>query len=53
LSGESEPRLDTIIELADALEAPLHELIGEIGWHPDDAGSGEFEFRNLRDVPVE
>jgi transcriptional regulator with XRE-family HTH domain len=51
--GEREPRLSTIVKLASALEAPLHELVGGIGWNPDDAGSGEFEFRNLRDVPVE
>ena len=49
--GEREPRLSTIVKLASALEAPLHELVGEIGWNPDGAGSGEFEFRNLRDVP--
>jgi transcriptional regulator with XRE-family HTH domain len=51
--GEREPRLSTIIKLADTLEAPLHELIGEIGWHSDGAGQGEFEFRNLRNVPAE
>ncbi len=51
--GEREPRLSTIIKLAGALEAPLHELVGGIGWNPDGAGRGEFEFRNLRDVPGE
>jgi transcriptional regulator with XRE-family HTH domain len=50
--GEREPRLSTIIKLADALEVPLHELVGGIGWKPALAGTGEFEFRNLRDVPV-
>ena len=49
--GEREPQLSTIIKLADALEIPLHKLIGEIGWNFEGAGSGEFEFRNLRDVP--
>jgi transcriptional regulator with XRE-family HTH domain len=51
--GEREPRLSTIIKLAGALEAPLHELAGGIGWNPDGAGSGEFEFRNMHDVPAE
>lgn len=51
--GQREPRLSTIVKLADALKAPLHELIGEIGWNSDNAGSGEFEFRNLREVPTE
>jgi transcriptional regulator with XRE-family HTH domain len=49
--GEREPRLSTIIKLASALEAPLHELVGEIGWKPAGASPGEFEFRNLGDVP--
>lgn len=48
--GKREPRLSTIIKLASALEVPLHELVGEIGWKP--ARAGKFEFRNLRDVPV-
>lgn len=51
--GEREPPLSTIIKLSSALEVPLHELIGEIGWKPPGAGPGEFEFRNLRDVPAE
>jgi transcriptional regulator with XRE-family HTH domain len=51
--GEREPRFSTIVTLAGALEVPLHELIGEIGWKPARAGASEFEFRNLRDVPVE
>jgi transcriptional regulator with XRE-family HTH domain len=51
--GEREPRLSTIIKLASALEVPLHELVGGIGWKPALASAGEFEFRNLRDVPVE
>ena len=51
--GEREPSLSTIIKLASALEVPLHELIGEIVWKPAGDGPGEFEFRNLRDVPVE
>lgn len=49
--GRREPRLSTIIKLASALEVPLHELVGEIGWKP--ARAGKFEFRNLLDVPVE
>jgi transcriptional regulator with XRE-family HTH domain len=51
--GEREPRLSTIIKLADALETPLYELVGGIDWNSDGAGRGKFEFRNLRDVPVE
>jgi transcriptional regulator with XRE-family HTH domain len=51
--GEREPRLSTIVKLAGALEVPLHELIGDIGWNLAGAGSGESEFRNLRDVSVE
>ncbi len=51
--GEREPRLSTIIKLASALSVPLHDLVGEIGWKPAHSGAGEFEFRNLRDVPVE
>jgi transcriptional regulator with XRE-family HTH domain len=50
--GEREPRLSTIIKLASALDVPLHELVGEIGWEHAHAGAGEFEFRNLRDVAV-
>jgi transcriptional regulator with XRE-family HTH domain len=49
--GEREPRLSAIVTLAVALEVSLHELVGEIGWEP--ARAGMFEFRNLRDVPVE
>lgn len=49
--GEREPGLSTIIKLASALSVPLHELVGEIGWKP--AHAGRFEFRNLRDVPVD
>lgn len=51
--GEREPRLGTIIKLAGALEAPLHELVGGIEWKA--AGSGEqgFEFRRLGDVSAE
>ena len=51
--GEREPPLSTIIKLSAALEVPLHELVGEIGWKPAGVGPGEFEFRNLRDVPAE
>lgn len=51
--GEREPRLSTIVKLVGALEAPLHELVGGIGWDPEGAGPGEFEFRNLRDAPAE
>jgi transcriptional regulator with XRE-family HTH domain len=51
--GEREPRLSTIIKLASALEVPLHELVGGIGWKPALVSAGEFEFRNLRDVPVD
>lgn len=51
--GEREPRLSAIIKLSAVLEVPLHELVGGIGWKLDDAGPGEFEFRNLRDVPAE
>lgn len=49
--GEREPRLSTIIKLAGALGAPLHELVGGIDWNPEGARSGEFEFRNLPDAP--
>lgn len=51
--GEREPRLSTIVKLAGALDVPLHELVGGIGWQPGPSGAGEFEFRNLRDVPVD
>jgi transcriptional regulator with XRE-family HTH domain len=51
--GEREPRLSTIIKLASALEVPLHGLVGGIDWNADGVGSGELEFRNLRDVPAE
>jgi transcriptional regulator with XRE-family HTH domain len=51
--GEREPRLSTIIKLASALEVPLHELVGGIGWKPAHSGTDEFEFRNLSDAPVE
>jgi transcriptional regulator with XRE-family HTH domain len=51
--GMREPQLSTIIKLANAHAVPLHKLVGEIGWKPAHSGAGEFEFRNLRDVPVE
>lgn len=51
--GEREPRLSTIIKLAGALEVPLHELVGGVGWKPGRTGVEVFEFRNLRDVPAE
>jgi transcriptional regulator with XRE-family HTH domain len=51
--GEREPRLSTIIKLAGALEAPLHELVGGIDWKPAGSGPQEFEFRSLGDAPAE
>lgn len=48
--GEREPRLGTIIKLASALEAPLHELVGGIEWKSSAGGRQEFEFRSLGDV---
>jgi transcriptional regulator with XRE-family HTH domain len=51
--GGREPRLGTILKLAGALEVPLHELVGEIGWEQAGSGRGRFEFRSLRDVPAE
>ena len=50
--GEREPRLSTIIKFASALDVPLHELAGGISWQPGPSGAGDFEFRNLRAVPV-
>jgi transcriptional regulator with XRE-family HTH domain len=51
--GEREPRLSTIVKLAGVLEVSPHGLVGGIGWQPGSSGAGEFEFRNLRDVPVD
>jgi len=51
--GEREPRLGTILKLAGVLEVPLHELVGGIEWTPARIVAGKFEFRNLRDAPVE
>jgi transcriptional regulator with XRE-family HTH domain len=50
--GEREPHLNTIIKLASALEVPLHELVGDVGWKLDRAGVDVFEFRSLRNVPA-
>lgn len=48
--GEREPGLGTIVKLASALEAPLHELVGDIEWNPAGGGPKGFEFRSLGDA---
>jgi transcriptional regulator with XRE-family HTH domain len=51
--GEREPRLGTIIKLADALSVPLSEFFAGIEWKSGDPGSSEFVFEDSDDVPVE
>jgi transcriptional regulator with XRE-family HTH domain len=48
--GEREPRLSTIIKLAGALEAPLHELAGGVEWKAAGSGPQGFEFRSMGDA---
>jgi transcriptional regulator with XRE-family HTH domain len=45
--GRREPKLDTIIKLADALSVSLDQLCGEASWKREGSGLGEFEFRDL------
>lgn len=46
--GLREPRLGTIIKLADALEASLGELVGGVIWNPEQG----FTLSSLGDVPA-
>jgi transcriptional regulator with XRE-family HTH domain len=46
--GLREPRLDTIIKLADALDVPLGELLGRIDWKSEEG----FKLPGPGDVPV-
>ena len=48
--GEREPRLGTIVKLAGALEAPLHDLVGGIEWTAAGGDQQGFEFRSLGDA---
>lgn len=47
--GEREPRLSTIIKLADALSIPVGELLDGIDWKSERRGSGKFEFEGSDD----
>lgn len=51
--GLREPRLSTIVKLADALSIPLEELLVGIAWKPAGAASGEFKLSGPDDVPTE
>ncbi len=51
--GQREPRLSTIIKLADALSIPLAEFFIGIDWKSDDSGPVGFELEGSDDVPAE
>jgi transcriptional regulator with XRE-family HTH domain len=51
--GLREPRLSTIVKLADALSIPLEKLLVGIEWKPAGSASGEFKLRGRGDVPAE
>lgn len=51
--GQREPRLSTIVKLADALSVPLEELLVGIDWKSEGSDPGGFECQDLGDAPVE
>jgi len=46
--GAREPRLETLIKLADALEAPLSDFFHGIGWEPPPLPPPSGQFRIAR-----
>lgn len=51
--GRREPRLSTIIKLADALSVPPAQFFAGIDWRSVGSDFGGFEFQELGDAPDE
>jgi transcriptional regulator with XRE-family HTH domain len=47
-SGERIARIDTLLQLAEAMAIRPEDLIAGISWIPDEAGDGDFNFETPR-----
>jgi transcriptional regulator with XRE-family HTH domain len=50
-SGRRQPRLDTLMKLAGALEVPLSALVEGISWRPAVTDAGEFSVSDPPELP--